>query len=264
MFYFMGKSTSILRRIEEDTTDVDLYALFDSPSTRRVFNLVIEADVLVRSTSTSNAALYASQDFPEGSALRIINKGCIHGMGGVPSGEPYEVEDFMYNFVLEGAFGGTAIKLPCSTFVDNFFGYIFGGGGSGTGCVVVVCRGVGPPQFAWSAAVAGNGAGTSIDVTDSWFSTLPSTCSLEVYQGEISSFGVSGSPGQGGSFTMDGNEFSSGAGGAYGENGASLVINGYAEASFPGGAAGAAVDPNGFQLTFTSGLTATRVKGSYT
>jgi hypothetical protein len=264
MFYFMGKSTSILRRIEEDTTDVDLYALFDSPSTRGVFNLVIEDDVLVRSTSTSNAALYASQDFPEGSALRIINKGCIHGMGGVPSGEPYEVEDFMYNFVLEGAFGGTAIKLPCSTFVDNFFGYIFGGGGSGAGCIIMAYYWQMPPHFAWSVIVAGGGAGTSIDVTDYWSSTLPSIRYFEVQKGEISSFGVSGSPGQGGSFTIHSNEFSSGAGGAYGENGASLVVNSSAEMSFPGGAAGAAVDPNGFQLTFTSGLTATRVKGSYT
>lgn len=263
MFYYMQGKTAKTVYITADVTDVDLFTLFGSPTTPRTFQLVINSGVLVRATTTANAAIYASQNFPSGSILKINNLGCIHGMGGNTASSYSTIENpFVSGAVgLLGLVGGSSIKLPCKTYISTSSGYIFGGGGSGAGACLIT--GFHPQLgYAWGACVGGGGSGGGIANNIPRFG-ISGFYLFQVVSGTNGTYGTAGTYGIGGSNTYNPYNVRAGSGGSYGQNGESLIVDMSQDVSFPGGLAGKAVDINSFELTFLSGLDANHVKGAY-
>lgn len=242
MFYFLTRPSGVTVYVDQDVTNLDLFTLFGNPNRARTWTLIINTNVLVRSTNTANAAIYSSQNLPAGSLLKIINKGCIHGMGGAGG-------DFT---TYVGSSGGNALNLSCKTIIANSLGYIFGGGGGGGS----ISGGFGSTFYVSGGGGSGGGGG------------------LGVFQGgtrlqadNFGTYGYIGVPGI--SYTQSVTSvwsLISGIGGVYGSNGTSSYtdINGVITLGYIGGLAGAAVKLNNFELTFLSGLDANHVKGSYT
>lgn len=286
MFYFISKPTGKICYVEESVQNLDLFTLFNSPTRARVFTLVVNSGVVINASTTANAAVFASSAFPTGSVLKIINNGCIHGMGGAAGGVGvYAASPFT------GSNGGAAITLPCKTYITNSVGYVFGGGGGGAAYVLLNY----PNSFSTSIRISGSGGaggGTSGGGTagsqgyrpSGFYSTatpsiinsiFASVGAIRVFFGSGGTTGLTGTYGATGYIENSNPYLTSGRGGSYGENGQSagylyvysqgpyLPLVWDLQTIYAGGSAGAAIQPNGYELTFLSGLTVDRVKGAY-
>lgn len=241
MFYFLTRPSGITVYVDQDVTNLDLFTLFGNPSRARTWTLIINTNVLVRSTNTANAAIYSSQNLPTGSLLKIINKGCIHGMGGngASAGNPSHQADYLPTS------GGNALVLPCKTYISTSSGYLFGGGGGGGG-------GFFAPYL---STIIGGGGGAGGGLAGALWGSPAATNGTT---------GILGLGGVGGTYTGITPNTYGGKGGNYGENGGRGTLWNSSSPATLGGLAGAAVKLNNFELTFLSGLDANHVKGSYT
>lgn len=239
--------------ISNDAEDLDLFAAAGAPVDQIDVVLTIGLGVSVGSTDTSHAAIYGSQDFPNGSTVRIINKGTIIGKGGVGGNGSGRLSSGY-----DGHDAGDAIQLSCNTIIDNTYGKIFagGGGGGGGGSTDVGYGGsVGSGGGGGGGAGYGAAAGGSTTYPDPGVTGQPGQPGGSVGgNGGAGGYNVS----KGGPWHYAGN---GGSGGGFGANGA----NG-GGAQYPGGsggAAGRAVDRNGYALVFTGGEAADQIKGAY-
>lgn len=123
MSEMVGKQREI-RIVNNDViADINLFELFGSPVEPNIF--IFENNNGVTAATQSGTALTTGV-FPEGSILKIINRGNISGGGGSGGlGTTYRGT--------EGGNGGTAIYLNYDIEIDNSLGVISGGGGGGGG-----------------------------------------------------------------------------------------------------------------------------------
>jgi hypothetical protein len=214
------------------TTGGNIHTLMGSPAAAGVYRFIINSGVSISSNSTGTPGLQTGT-FPAGSTLIIVNNGTIYGMGGAGGsqngGSPTNA----------GA-GGHAMSLALNVTIDNTSGNIFGGGGGGgvggnanTGC---------------GNEYGGGGGGGATGLTNS-------SGGAGYFSGGGSQ-GTSSGGGAGGSHPVYG--WPGGAGGAHGAAGSS----GSGPSARSGGAAGKAINLNGFSVTWLGGNNGTQLKGA--
>lgn len=242
--------------ISADTQDYDLFVESGSPVTDVDIVLTINLGIVVSSTLLDQGAIYASSPLPVGSKLKIINKGKIIGTGGV-GGSHVNLT------TTPPTGGGVALQLPCDAIIDNMVGLIAGGGGGG-GCG---CRN-GTSYFYVTNGYAGGGGAGSNSVAGTYYSNWANYYAEETRSGSATA-GTLLARGLGKSCNFWGDTYadsSSAAGGNLGSPGATppaWSTGGAGTAIVAGGAAGRAIDRNGYALSILSGENASQIKGAY-
>ncbi len=192
-------------------------------------DVTIAPGIWVGSDSTSKPAITTGK-FPAGSVVRLINNGTILGAGGAGGNNPATGNGTV------GSPGGPAVDLQYPlTIVNN--GDIWGGGGGGAGGTTLLgARGGG----------GGGGAGMPGGIGGSGFNNAIGGLGSRIAGGLAGAKSALGGAG--------------GKGGDPGTAGASAPAG---LISILGGAAGRAVNRNGFALTWagTVGANTSRVKG---
>lgn len=114
--------------IENDSYNLNLRDIHDSlyaapvgGSPTLFVRFIVEAGVVVGSTSTANAAMRTGT-WPSGVTVTLQNTGRVQGMGGDGGGD---------NNSGAGQPGGAALSLDAALILDNSGGEIWGGGGGG-------------------------------------------------------------------------------------------------------------------------------------
>lgn len=238
--------------IDADTLDYDLFTAAGSPVDPLDIVLTIGLNVLVGASTTATAALYTSAPLPAGSELFVKNKGSIIGAGG--KGGNY----VNYNYH-PGGDGGTAMALAAPTLIDNTGGYIFGGGGGGAAAEAK--RDSNLYEF---RIAGGGGAGSTPGIggilhDNRW----PLAESGRLTTGGRSRYDY---PSWHGTSYLDSKYCNGGAVGAPGAHhtGSMSTSPPYDRVrTANGGAAGRAVERNGFGIVFVGGENADQLKGAY-
>jgi hypothetical protein len=230
---FYGASNKYVVTIDTDTADVDLYAyaVADGWDESTPLEVVIDSGVYVYSTSTSNAAITASDTFTNGAT--IVNNGYIVGKGGA-GGTAGNFSGPVYGG--NGGDGGTALSTSVAISVDNTNGTIAGGGGGGAGggiawCLVTI--GEGQLAAGGNGGAGGKGRGYTAAGTG--------TAGTDGYQSGEGSY-ASASGGDGGDGGAWGTAGSVGTAGSYSYSGS--LADAYVRANGTAGAAGVAVSGN--------------------
>ena len=279
----LGGSRTLV--ISSNQTNFNLHTALGSPGGAVRATVIINSGVVVGSNNSATPALDEGP-LAAGSRVTIINNGRLAGMGGaggaggdagyvLGSGLPGTDSN---TAGASGAAGGTALRLTAPTIIVNGAGEIFGGGGGGGGgggstgwvnedswyVLAFPANGGGGGQGANSSS---GGAGGVVNNYTDFEGTLPSAGSA----GSSSGPGAGGpayDPGTAGTAGVTVGE--GGAGGAWGTAGTGGTTTTYTSgwdfvdtaANGSGGAAGKAVDLNGFSVTWVSGNTSDRVKGA--
>ena len=162
-----------------------------------------------------------------------------------------------------GANGGNALRLGCNTTIDNSAGHIWAGGGGGAGALsknVATFNDIGGEAGCQETSINLNGTGGGGGAGNN-AGAGGATGALQGSSGTTTAGGAGGtnSTGHGNCPLINTAHYEGGAGGDPGEAG-----SGPATGSATGGAAGLAIDQNGFTATFTAGNDAARVKGAVT
>lgn len=155
--------------ISASTNNVNLSTLAGSPSCPVIDTFIVDAGVVVGSTSPGQASMVTGS-FPSGSHIVIINNGTIAGAGGAGGDKTGYGYFASCTGTGDGGNGGDAISLNTSnvTIINN--GVIGGGGGGGaagadlsiTPCTIDVRGGSGGGGGAGSVGgAAGSGGGGS-------------------------------------------------------------------------------------------------------
>lgn len=191
-------------------------------------------------SSTSNYS-FDTGTFPSGSTLTLINQGQIIGPGGAGGMGGYITVATGCTPIdgSDGSPGGDAMILRLDTTIDNSLGLIGGGGGGGAGAIGVC-----------SANRDGDGGGGGQGIIGGIGGIRGIGDGTAASNGEA---GTKNAPGRGGSSDAS----SAGDGGGLGEDGADSNIG-----SRLGGAAGKAIELNGFTVTITAGNNAAQIKGA--
>ncbi|MFA6938978.1 MAG: hypothetical protein WC229_01830, partial [Candidatus Paceibacterota bacterium] len=250
--------------ISSNTQNYDLFTAAGSPGCPVNVIVTINSGVTVSSNSTSQAAIYGSQNLPTGSSVKIINNGTIHGMGGrggviINSISKTSFKDTM------GFKGGDAIKLTAKTTIENN-GSIFGGGGGGAGATILYALNSDwTHDFSGGGGGAGGGVGgDAVKTTGLFYTTnnIASTCAN--CGGYAGTTGVSGVGGAAKPSRYNNPTFIGGNGGNYGEAGGNSFYKYITGARIlgesQGGAPGKSINTNGFCISVT-GNTPTKIKG---
>lgn len=226
----------------------NLCTLAGNPTTAGDYRFTLAAGGVVYSGSTASPALTTGTCWPAGSTVTIVNNGTIYGMGGVGGNGGNGGSGADYPTV--GTAGGNAISLSFAVSIDNTNGFIYGGGGGGGGGARYVAKGVtrggggGGGGASGSTSAAGGTGGTSTCCGSGLNGTAGTTAG-----GGTGGTSLGGDGGAGGAF---------GAAGVRGANGSGSIV----ESGAAGGAAGKAVDMNGYGVTWIAGNTAAKVKGA--
>ena len=114
--------------ISSNSSAINLYTLFGSPSLPVTVKVVINSGVTISSSSSTTPALTAGS-FPVGSRIYLVNNGIITGAGG-NGGQGAPVGGT--TGATAGTSGGTAILTNVPMVIENN-GTIAGGGGGGGG-----------------------------------------------------------------------------------------------------------------------------------
>lgn len=245
--------------IDTNTTDYDLFTQAGSPTAPIDIVLTIGLNITVGASATTHAAIRATAPLPQYSTLHIINKGIITGAGG---------NGFWWRWIDKNPWvstqastpGGPALNLPVNTTINNASGIIQGGGGGGGGGQWDV------PYYSQNQMIGGGGAGSSPGEPGAcsnrwatqWWYANPGTLKTGGTGRWITTSSRSGN-------------FPASSGGNPGEPGSSPDTYYYDTHGKPGGwmildkggAAGRAVERNGYPLTFISGENADQLKGAY-
>lgn len=244
-------------QITADTQDYDLFIAAGSPTEPLDIILTIGLDVIVGASATDKYALYCSANFPAGSTVKIVNKGKVMGAGGNGGSALFFSAGNGSNGSTEGLPGGPALSLGAPTLIDNNVGHLFGGGGGGGAMDVKTPTTSIYHQWVYSG---GGGAGSvcGLGGTSRW-------------GGYIHTAADGSQEGHGNGLYLRGyNTYATGAtsrtsGGGFGAPGQlneSLTTPHFSSKADPG-AAGRAVDRNGFDLAFTGGENSVQLKGAY-
>ena len=228
--------------------NLNTLTLMGNPTAVAAYRLTVTGKV--GSLDTLTPALLLGK-LPEGSTFTLINRGTIQGHGG---------QGGAYNAA--GNPGGPAVKALMDAIIDNTDGYIFGGGGGGGGSSFTY----GFLGLSYVRSAGGGGSGDSVG-TPGTGTAVSSGASIraQATSGTASAGGVGANTGASNDTTM---MCLAGNGGAPGNAGSTgSVAKGRSTGTattHPGGAAGRAVDVNGFKVTWLAGNTASRVKGLVT
>lgn len=241
----MPRPTSqIVVNITASADNVVLHTLAGSPAGVVDVLCTISAGVTVGSTSTGTAA-FRTGAFASGSTVRIVNNGRIAGKGGDGGDGATLASPDGGN----GSAGGDAVNLACNVEIDNTSGEIFGGGGGGGGGAAGTSPGA--PNGG-----GGGGGGQGDEGGDK---------GVALSSGSDGTDGGPSGAGNGGNGAASGSK--GGKGGSWGSKGSKG--SGKASDNPPvagdggaGGDPGKAVDLNGNTVTWLGGNNATQVKGS--
>lgn len=204
--------------------------------------LFINSGVTIGSTSTSTAA-FSTGTFPNGSIIQIINKGRIQGKGGTGgTGASSCCSGYQCALNNAGA-GGNALQLSHNVLIFNTSGEIWGGGGGGGG------GGSGADYYGYSAGGGGGGGGAGSQV-GSGGTVITGGGGTD---GNVGTAGTATAGGAGGTPVSYGSQTGAagGAGGGPGLAGASGGAGNCPSGARPGGAAGKAINLNGYTATFS-------------
>lgn len=229
------------------------------------FTITINAGVYVYSNSTSIPAFDTGTSWPTGSTITIINNGYIVGCAG--SGRPAG----SYNQPTGGTgTGGNALNLGWAVSINNSNGYIYGGGGGGGAgggsrhgidtMLHQVTGGDGGAGQSATGGPAGGSGGNAVSYTASKGVTF------ELRAGDGGSGGEFGKVGKNGQYTIG--TYTVGAT-TYSDDVTNhryitptgSQINQYWPGSI-GGAPGAAIVFNGYDVSWLGGQEAPRIKGN--
>lgn len=281
-----GRNRSVI--IPTNQTNYNLFTALGSPATPVNVTVTINSGVVISSNNTATPAFNGGA-LPSGSIVRIINNGSIRGMGGAGGAGT----SFTSNIATitgktlggVGGAGGSALRLGAPTTIVNGAGEIFGGGGGGGGGA----GGITEVEEVGMTVIGGSGGGGGRSGSTSSSGAGGAAVETSTYQvfegtGNAGVVGSSSSAGTGGAGRASGNGGVGGPGGAGGDWGAAGSSGGAVSGnelgfgffdvqaynppnpgatSFgAGGAAGKAVDLNGFSVTWVSGNDGARVKGA--
>lgn len=260
--------------------DLILWDTLGQPSGPVTVNFRIPAGAVIRSSSTSNAALDC-RGFASGSEINIINLGAILGKGG-KGGDGGNASNTNGE---AGGSGQTGIggKAPTAGFpggdaivlgdpgvtinITNANGYIFGGGGGGApGGFTIKFTG---QLHVAAAGPGGGGAGGGLPGDPGSGFAASSGAMTTAVSGIATPGGSSRNSGGGTGGVGSENGLAEGgdggAGGPWGANGSvgqSPTGQDKDFAAPPAGLAGKAIKLNGVSVTFVSGNDSTHVKGA--
>lgn len=287
-----SKTYTLTVTITSNQTDFNLKSRVESVlgtfTAPVAITVTINSGIYVYSTSTSVPGFDTGTGWVSGSSLLIVNGGYIVGRGGAGGNG---TNNYAAAGTAGGA-GGTALNLGINTTINNTAGYIYGGGGGGGGSGTwwwawVIYNNPGGPGGGGGAGNGTGGSAAAVYYADGYGWTTGST-PTNGSAGTLSAAGSTGTYGRvtsttGGESpeTYGANSGNGGAGGAFGSAG-SGGSDGYAtDSGTPvpyhtpgpsstgagaGGAAGKAVNLNGYSLTYTGGgdggNNATQVKGA--
>jgi hypothetical protein len=260
--------------INTNQVDFDLYNVIETQLGGSIdkpldINLTVNSGVYLYSTTTSHGALYASSTFPAGTICNLTNAGYIYGCNGDGgNGEDSFTQHGTAVVATAGEDGGPSIEAGCQFSINNGSGYIFGGGGGGGG------GGAGEYYGFESFGVpgSGGGGGASRGNKGILYETLDRMA--EGNNGNVSGTnryylagtgGASVTVAYGGDWATGGKGgdcLGAGLAGTAGANGNHKSGSGHVGQGKAGGALGTAIDKNGHTVSFTSGDTASRVKGA--
>lgn len=284
-FFSQSKRWIVAVTISADTTNFNLRNYLNSTygdysSIPTDVTVTINSGVKVYSTSTSTPAFDTGSSWEGTSTITIVNNGSIIGRGGDGANGLYGAPYPPYSGSAGGS-GGNAINLTQNITINNGSGNVWGGGGGG-----------GASGVAWTAYIyynntgqagGGGGAGGGAGGTNSgyyWYFAFTFTLGSSGTAGTLSAAGVGGTTnivsedqGEAGIAYMysgaGGNGGDFGAAGSTGDTGSYSAVVGANHTPGPGvsgggagGAAGKAINLNGYSATFTSGNNATQVKGA--
>jgi hypothetical protein len=240
----------LIRNITIDTnaTNIDLRAIYDSlysaPTTDTTINVIIEAGVVIGSTSTSLYSLRTGL-WPENPTLNLTNLGRVEGMGGAGgAGGNNGVPPSNMPAAGNGGNGGNAMLIEYNTEITNN-GDIWAGGGGGGGSGAAILLQISPTQWwYYSGSGGGGGAGYLSSAGGSPGALDNSVNQYYLRSGGAGASGTQESGGAGGTSTYT----TGGAGGGPALSGAtgSNVDTGYGKgANGTGGAPGNAIVQSG-------------------
>lgn len=219
----------------------------------------INSGVIVGSTSTGTPAMDTGTSWPVGSTITINNEGKIQGRGG--NGGYADLSSPQ-----SGLPGGDALNLQINTTITNASGSIWGGGGGGGGAADVG-QSVIEGEFTEVTAYGGGGGGGGGAGSDGGTGGAPGVNVVTtIVAPSAGSTGISTSGGGGGfggtgqNSTAIATGGTGGAGGGPGTAGTGSITQGILVSA--GGAAGKAVDLNGFTVTWNSGSGSPNVLGA--
>lgn len=253
-------------------------ALGNPPGRRRVF-IRIRPGVEITSTNFATPAFNTGDGWAPGTEFIFSIQGGIYGAGGqggnggtiilFPDGTPGSSIAAFPGFA-----GGTALRVTGPATISNG-GEIFGGGGGGGGGqagwwrpypTMVALGGTGGSGGAGRSGGSGGLKGFATIIDESmmlYFSDGLQGNNGNSIDGGARVPGVSYNPG---TLILAGSGGRGGGWGVAGEDGGFSTPDGFGprigdEVLAPGGAAGKAVDTNGFPITWVFGLNSVRVKG---
>ena len=245
LYHFYGTSAGFTfnQTISGATYDYNLHNAAISAgwngSLRVIATITVNAPI---GSSSTGSYGFNTGTFPSGSIITIVNNSYIEGAGGAHGGWPYPYWAHP---------GGPALLLNYPVSINNGSGYIFGGGGGGAAAVMCQWGGGGGAGYAFSSNDPVNNDGQSLSTqatyTDGGRGNGGDACSVGGCGGTL---GVAGGTGWSG-----GDSGGSGGGGGGGAAGGGQGCN-----AWPGGAAGLAINKQGYTLTWISG--SGRVYGS--
>lgn len=270
-FAAMGGYTNVVT-ISSAQQDYNLFTALGSPSELRKVLVIIEAAVIIDSSSTGNAAFSTGSGWVAGSTIRLLNNGQIIGKGGA-GGAGGSSGDFYGNPGTAGGAGGDAMEINLDIEIDNTNGDIFGGGGGGGGAGGYARRATGDPEVACGGGGGGGGAGDDASSGGSGgIGNEPTDFGSPDGSAGGSGTTTAGSGGAGAQ--VSGEPDTRGDGGDGGEYGAAgnagttpaqstfVASQKRSGAGAAGGAAGKAIELNGNSVTWLGGNNGTQVKGA--
>jgi hypothetical protein len=248
-----GSYRRINLTVAANTRDYNIFTQAGSPATDVDVYVTVNSGIIIGSTSTATPALTTGSGWTQRSRIFLINNGTIMGRGGAGGIGGSNGNGF------GGSAGGTAIDLTKDiTITNNSAIYGGGGGGGGGGASGSNAGGGGGGGGAGDIGGTGAAGGTpSGNAGAAGTSSGPGNggAGLSWSQSSggknpVTTSGVSGAGGNGGSF------------GAAGSSGTAATGDGTLFSGSGGGAAGKAINLNGYTATFTTGGTNPNVLGA--
>lgn len=282
-----AKAVTILATITTDKTDFNLlasiYSVLGSFYAPIVCTCTINSGVRVYATSTANAGFTTGAGWYPGSLFSLVNNGSIIGRGGDGANGYYGNG---WNTGNPGGNAGTALNITLNTTITNGSGNIWGGGGGGgasgtAGTAYVYYNNVGQ---AGGGGGAGNGAGGT-NSSLYWYYLPTWVQGSNGTAGSLSAAGSGGTTNYVSQFNPGGKgdpgetvymySGAGGAGGNFGAAGSTGATGSYTgivganhtpgpgiSGGGAGGAAGKAINLNGYLATFISGNNGSQVRGA--
>ncbi len=248
-----GKANEIVYINTFDRTAASIFELMGSPTQPGIYIFENQATI---SAGASSYALRTGM-FPDGSVLKIVNKGYIRGRGGAGGA----------NTGGAGEAAGAALYIDMDCILDTGTGFVLGGGGGGGGARQLLDSN---PSYYDIRVGGGGGAGSSPGAAGP--ANVKGRAGT-LYVNTIATAGSESAGGAGGHLrnsSGSGNweEAIGGSGGGPGTAGLAGVVNDYASNTKSthytgaGGAAGAAILRNWKAVTITAGNNTTQIKGA--